>query len=295
MQSSSSPLVSRIDHIMIRVSDAIYDQVFSLFADTLQLPIAWDVHNYYPPFKAGGIVAGSINMEIFRSGERPLYPSQAQLYGIALETPPLSESLQELTRRDIPHLPPYAIPQAYLSNPGEFYTLVYIGELLGGCLSQFFAADQIGLGAIDSLIFDQVFGHGTVFLCEYNPAFWNISQERQSKMTLLREKHGGSLGLEDVQTLIIGVADEEKALMQWQRLLAPLMPVRKGEWQFKEGPAIRLVPHERDEILAMTWKVASLEQASAFLQAKGMLGKVTANQITLERAATHGLEIHLIE
>ena len=73
----------------IRVSDAIYDQVFSLFTDTLQLPISWDVHNYYPPFKAGGVVAGNISMEIFRSGEQPLYPSQAQIYGIALEATPL--------------------------------------------------------------------------------------------------------------------------------------------------------------------------------------------------------------
>lgn len=108
MQASSSSLINCVDHIMIRVNDAIYDQVFSLFAETLQLPVAWDVHNFYPPFKAGGIDAGNINMEIFRSGEQPLYPSQAQIYGICLETAPLSESLPELTRRGIPHLPPYA-------------------------------------------------------------------------------------------------------------------------------------------------------------------------------------------
>src|SRR5690349_13893369 len=119
LMQPSSPAIC-VDHIMIRVNDAIYDQVFSLFADTLQMPITWDVHNFYPPFKAGGIGAGNINMEIFRSGEQPLYPSQAQIYGICLETMPLSESLQELKRRGIPHLPPYAIPQAYLSNRGEF-------------------------------------------------------------------------------------------------------------------------------------------------------------------------------
>jgi hypothetical protein len=133
--SSSQTLVTCIDHIMIRVNDAIYDQVFSLFTDTFQLPISWNVHNYYPPFKAGGIVAGSISMEIFRS----------------------------------------------------------------------------------------------------------------------------------------------------------------GEWQFKEGPGIRLVPHERDEILAMTWKVASLEQAKTFLQAKGMQGKVTAKQVTIAPESTYGLEIRLVE
>jgi hypothetical protein len=288
-------LVACIDHIMIRVNDAIYDRVFSLFTDTFQLPISWDIHNYYPPFKAGGIVAGNISMEIFRSGEEPLYPSQAQIYGIALEASPMPECLQELVRRGIPHLPPYAIPQGYLSNRGEFYTLVYLGELLGSDLSRLFHADQIGLGAIDSLIFDQLFQHGTVFLCEYNLTFWSIPEERPKKKALLQEKHGGSLGLEYVQELIIGVTDPEKAQAQWQRLLAPLTSINERAWQFKEGPAIRLVPHEQDEILAMTWKVASLEQAKAFLQTKGMIGKVTANQITVASETTFGLEIHLVK
>jgi hypothetical protein len=294
MQPPSS-LVTCIDHIMIRVSDAIYNQVFSFFTDTLQLPVSWDVQNYYPPFKAGGIIAGNISMEIFRSGERPLYPSQAQIYGIALEATPLPECLPALTRRHIPHLPPYAIPQGYLSNYGEFYTLVFLGELLGSDLSQYFFADQIGLGAIDSLIFDQVSPHGTVFLCEFNPTFWNIPQERPKKKALLQAKKGGSLGLEEVQNLIIGVTDPTRAHAQWQRLLAPLEPARESLWQFKEGPAIRLVPHERDEILAMTWKVTSLEQAYTFLQAKDMQGEVTADQVTIAPEIACGLVIHLIE
>jgi hypothetical protein len=45
----------------------------------------------------------------------------------------------------------------------------------------------------------------------------------------------------------------------------------------------------------MTWKVASLEQAEAFLQTKGMLGRVTANQITVASETTFGLEIQLLE
>lgn len=290
----SSPLITCVDHIMLRVTDDIYDQVFSLFTDTFQLPVAWDVHNQYPPFKAGGVGMGNISMEVFRSGELPLSPSQAQLYGIALEATPLPECLQELTQRAIPHLPPYAIPQAYLSNRGDFYTLTYLGELLGGDLSRFFSADQIGLGAIDNLIFDRVFQQGTIFLCEYNPTFWNIPERRAKQQTLLQAKHGGTLGLEGVRNLIVGVTDLEKAQAQWQRLLAPLAPTVDTTWQFREGPAIRLVPHQRDGILAMTWKVTSLEQARTFLQANNMLGAVAANQITIASRATYGLSIHLI-
>ncbi|QBD81093.1 hypothetical protein EPA93_36030 [Ktedonosporobacter rubrisoli] len=295
MQTSSPALISCIDHIMLRANDDLYDQVFSLFTDTFQLPISWPIHNEYPPFKSGGIVAGSISMEIFRSGAQPLYPSQAQLYGIALEATPLPECVQELTRRGIPHFPPYAIPQGYFCSRGEFYTLIYLGDLLGSDLSQFFFADQLGLGAIDNLMFDRAFSHGMVFVCEYNQTFYQIQQERQKKKAILQEKHGGPLGLEDVKTLTIGATDLQKAQAQWQRLLAPGGSSQEGEVQFAEGPGIRLVPHKRDEILAMTWKVASLEQANAFLQTRGMLGTTTANQITIAPETTFGLTITLVE
>lgn len=288
-------LIKRIDHIMIRVNDAIYDQVFSLFADTLHLPVAWDIHNFYPPFKAGGIMAGSINMEIFRSGEQPLYPGQAQLYGIALEAVPFVEALQEMTQRGIPHLPPYAIPQGNLSNPGEYYTLIYVGELLGSDLSRLFHSEQMGLGAIDSLIFDQLFHNGTVFLCEYNPTFWQISQRREQHKIQTQAAHGGSLGLVDVRELVVGTADLAPAREQWQRLFAPLVAINENEWQFESGPALRLVSDGRDEIVAMTWRVASLERAHIFLQSKGMLGEATAHQITIAPEAMYGLEIRLVE
>jgi hypothetical protein len=288
-------LIKRIDHIMIRVNDAIYDQVFSLFAETLQLPVAWDIHNFYPPFKAGGIMAGSINMEIFRSGEQPLYPGQAQLYGIALEAVPIVEALQEMTRRGIPHLPPYAIPQGNLSKRGEFYTLIYVGELLGSDLSRLFHSEQMGLGAIDSLIFDQLFHNGTVFLCEYDPTFWSIPQRREQNKVQMQAAHGGSLGLVDVRELVVGTTNLTQAREQWQRLFAPLAPINENEWQFQGGPALRLVPHERDEIAAMTWRVASLERAYTFLQSKGMLGKTTAHQIIIAPETMYGLEIRLVE
>jgi hypothetical protein len=45
----------------------------------------------------------------------------------------------------------------------------------------------------------------------------------------------------------------------------------------------------------MTWKVASLEQAHTFLQAKGMLGEVAVDQVTIAPETACGLVIHLVE
>ena len=92
-----SPIVKRVDHIMIRVVDSAYDHLFSLLTETLQLPITWAMNNYIPSFKTGGVFAGNISMEIFQSGSRQTLPSpspsQAQLYGIAFEPFSLTASL----------------------------------------------------------------------------------------------------------------------------------------------------------------------------------------------------------
>src|SRR5205823_9315589 len=124
-----------------------------------------------------------------------------------------------------------------------FSKVGYLGGVAGGCFFPFFLGGPDRIGCIRRPHFDKVFPHGAVFICEENPNFWNIPQERQKKRDLLLEKRGGALGLEDVQALVIGATDLEKSRAQWQRLLAPLMPIREGEWQFQEDPTIRLVPH----------------------------------------------------
>jgi hypothetical protein len=46
-------LVQGVDHITIRVDDARYDHLYSLFAETFRLPIAWPVAERYPGAEIG--------------------------------------------------------------------------------------------------------------------------------------------------------------------------------------------------------------------------------------------------
>lgn len=84
-----SPIVECVDHLMIRVVDSVYEQLFSLLTETLQLPITWPINDATPGFKTGGVFAGNINLEIFQSGTQQRLlspePSQAQFYGIVFE------------------------------------------------------------------------------------------------------------------------------------------------------------------------------------------------------------------
>jgi len=296
--TTTNLLIKGVDHITIRVNDARYDHLFSLFADLLQLPLAWPVSERYPGsetgFKSGGIAAGSINMEIFRAGSR--HPSQAQFYSIAFEPFSLAESLQQLAKRSIPHLPPLAIPQDTFGQMGTLWTLVFLGELFGGDLSLFPPITEGSSGKdILALRFDQVFRQGMAFLCAYNTAVYDIRQMKAKSRATLQAKHGGPLGLVDVQEIVIGAANFEEAQGQWQRLFTPLTPVSGSRWELSEGPALRLVPAAQDGVVALVWKVGSLAQAKAFLAEKHMLGQVLEQQITLAPPTMLGLDIRLVE
>ena len=103
------------------------------------------------------------------------------------------------------------------------------------------------------------------------------------------------MGLLGVQEIVVGVRDMEGARAGWQWLFDPLTEMEPGVWAVGDGPAIRLVLHDQDELVRLVWKVASLERAAAFLSRHNLLSLSTAEQIMLDRAKLGGLDIHLVE
>jgi hypothetical protein len=297
---SPPALVSRIDHLTIRIDDARYDQLFAAFAETLGLPVAWPVAERYPNqqlgFKSGGIAAGNINLEIFRAGV--VAPPQAQLYSIAFEPArPLEQSLQALDARGIPHLPPLAVPQDVFGEVGKLWTLVMLGDLLGADLSRFPPLQRGATGhSVLALRFDEALRAGMVFLCAYNTALYDPAAEREKKQAELQATQGGPLGFVQVREVVVGAMNLAPAHAHWYRLLDPWpvtpLPLR---WQLSEGPTIRLVPAPHDGVLALVWQVASLERAAAFLRERGLLGSRSAQHIAVDPAALLGVEVRLVE
>ena len=60
-----------------------------------------------------------------------------------------------------------------------------------------------------------------VFLTEYSPTYVNVEERRARLRKRLTESHGGSLGVEAVKEIIVGVTDLETARGLWQKLLDP--------------------------------------------------------------------------
>jgi hypothetical protein len=293
-----SPIAKRVDHIMIRVTESAYDQLFSLLTETLQLPLSWPINDSTPGFKTGGVFAGNINMEIFQSGTQQRLlspePSQAQFYGIAFEPYDLVTAVREVDKRGMAHLPLVPVPEGYPSGTmGSMWTLLFFGNLLGCDLSQY---EVVMKDAKDlSPFFSELFRNGMAFLCEYNAQYYDTTQGRLHRQAELRARQGGPLGLEGVQEIIVGAKDVETAQQHWQQLFDPITPHSPGLWQIGDGPAIHLVPHTQDGLLTLIWKVASLQQARSFLNTQGMLGISTGQQLSLAPTKTFGLDIRLVE
>ncbi len=290
-------IMKRVDHIMIKVVEAQYNQLFSLLTETLQLPIAWPVNADAPGFKTGGVFAGTISMEIFQSGTQETLPSpppsQAQLYGIAFEPYDLEAAVQEVDRRGIPYLPLMPVPEGFPQGTmGSMWTLLFFGELLGNDLARY---GEVMKGSQDLVpFFNELFQRGMIFLCEYNKKYYDTTQGRLRRQAELRAKQGGPLGLLGVQEIVVGVRNMEAARASWQRLFDPLTETEPGLWAIGDGPTIRLVPRDQDGLVSLVWKVASLERAAAFLEEQGLLGGGEGDQIVLNRAKLFGLNVLLV-
>lgn len=293
-----SPVVKRVDHMMIRVVGSSYDQLFSFLTQQLQLPVSWPVNDSTPGFKTGGVFAGNISMEIFQSGMQQTLPSpepsQAQFYGIAFEPYDLATAVREVDKRGMAHLPLVPVPEGYPTGTmGSMWTLLFFDNLVGCDLSQY----QVAMKDAKDLspFFNEVFQNGMAFLCEYNKAFTDTTQRRLDRQADLRAKNGGPLGLEGTQEIVVGVKDVETAHRYWQHLFDPIAPTGSGIWQIGDGPAIRLVPHTQDGLIRLVWKVKSLQHARAFLREQEIPHVENDEQVTVTPAALFGLDIQLVE
>ena len=263
-QSTERNIVRQVDHILIGSSDA--DELFSLLADTLQLPVAWPMSNY-GFFTSGGVAVGNVNLEVFKERGSGDGGARSRFAGMALEPEPLQESLVELEARDIAH----------------------------GRTSAFTSPSSEGTSTIlwRTVMLPTVSSDATmVFLCEY----WrDVEAERVRLLDELRSRDGGPLSFDSVSEILYGTTDMERAKDNWQRLLDPLAPSAPGVWHVGAGPAIRVVDADRDGIIGIVVRVSSLARARDFLREHDLRGEDSPDGFTMAGSRLQGLIIRLVE
>ena len=191
----AAPPIRQIDHIMIRTGDP--RELYGLFADTLQLPIAWPLTSPRAGVVTGGVGFGNVNVEAIQ------FPGQTdprpRLLGLALEPSALDHSLIELNRRGlISEKPRPLVARGPDGSPRTLWTNV--------TLRPFSDSDNPADATIH------------VFLNEYSPAYVNVDERRARLRAQLVNTGGGPLGVVDVKEVIIGVVDVEMARRLWQRV-----------------------------------------------------------------------------
>lgn len=262
--------VRRVNHILIRVNDP--NNLFSFFAETLHLPVAWPIATYQG-FASGGVGAGNVGLEVIRFDDRtfspPAGPTTALWSGFCLEPYSLAGSLKVLASRGVP----YESPEVYSFTEADGSRTVAWTDV---ALPQFFSGDR---GA---------------FLCAYNPGM-NIERMRVALQDLLRADNGGPLGIEAVKEVVCGTTDFDESAKRWQALLEPIPQRPPGVWQVGDGPAIHLVSSDDDRIQGIVVYVSSLARAKAFLEANHLIGSVSEDEIAIDPHKIQGLNIRLVE
>jgi hypothetical protein len=99
---------------------------------------------------------------------------------------------------------------------------------------------------------------GRVDLEDHIPALKDAPAQQKA----LDDTRGGRLGVVDAAKLVFGVVDIDAARRRWQPLLAPAVSDAAMGWTLGRGPALRLVHHERNEVLDLALGVASPSAAN---------------------------------
>ncbi len=261
----TTPVIRQLDHILVESRDP--KALFTVFTETLQLPVAWPLTENQG-YVTGGVGAGNVNLEFFAYQSIPSGLPKTSFYGLAFEPYPLSDALNRLQSLGIP----YGSPEPYTSTlpngtRGVAWTTVSLPTVSKPGMS--------------------------VFLYEYSPAFLRVDVRRKQLGNRLTLNNGGPLGLELVSEVVIATSNLKSNIGIWSKLLGT--PAKGGSWRAGAGPAIRLVEGNENRIREIWLKVRSLDRAKAYLKKSNLLGSASGRGVSLSSVKFQGLRIFLIE
>jgi hypothetical protein len=81
---------------------------------------------------------------------------------------------------------------------------------------------------------------------------------------------GDLAGVQQVDRVVLGASDVDRARQQWAALLAPGQPEPPGGWQPGYGPALEVRPAGEDAVVELVLRVRSLATARAAFTAAGL-------------------------
>jgi hypothetical protein len=163
---------------------------------------------------------------------------------------------------------------------------LFLNHLVGNIVSKF-----VGIKRAETWVLDS-FGERALYLTAYTH---DVPKIRSMGANDLQRISGGLIGLQGVQEIVLTVSNYDDKVARWEYLFSPIPPVEPGCWHLGEGPAIRLIPDEQDQIQTIVLKVKSLENAEERLAQHNLLGITSDSWVSIAASKIHNLDIRLIE
>ena len=254
----TQPVVKKVDHVTIECADA--QALFDVLNGQLGLPVAWPF-SLYPEFATGGVQAGNVNIETLHYG--PPDQGGTAIYGIVLEPYPLDEIMDELEARGAQPSKPEVQKREIDGKTVPYWTNVTLKSL---CTPDY-----------------------VVYLCEYS----EIAASRLASHKVSGPL--GGMGVESVKEIDITSTDAAAQQKKWEEALAPNKMSSDGVMAIGTGPAVRISQGKADVIASLVLEVTSLSKAKAFLEEKRLLGKSTADELTLDPTKIQGLDVRVVQ
>lgn len=256
-------VVRQIDHIPYVVGDPT--SLSQVLTEQLALPVPhWPGLPEPSESESSWITLGTIDLFFFQAQGRVPSGVQPPVIGIGFEPEPVTQSVAEMDRRGIVH--------------------DYRSEDFGGVkevwcvLSGFFESRQ-----------------GYVFISEFEYEDGRTHAEvRAQRKSIFDAAGGGSLALESVAELVVGAEFLSEAVARWQVLLDPLTPAARGLWHVGNGPALRVVEHERDEVVCLKLRTRDLNRAREVLRSLELLAGSSPEEIELNPEKLSGIALRLV-
>jgi hypothetical protein len=261
----TTPVIRQVDHILVEARDP--KALFSVFADTLQLPVAWPFTEN-KEYVTGGVSAGNLNLEFFLYPDRRI--PKTSFYGIAFEPYPLADALRRLQSLGIPHdAPETVISDLPNGKRGAAWTTVGLPTLSKPGLS--------------------------LFLYEYSPEFLRVDVRRKQLGNRLTLNNGGPLGIQSLCEIVISTTRLQEDREGWGKLLGRAASTSTSTWSAGGGVVIRLADGNENGIRQIAFKVGSLKRAHAFLRKSRLLGAVYPHRLWLRSSKIQGLRMVLTD
>jgi hypothetical protein len=245
-------IVADVDHVTTVLDGRTARRVFSALS-RMGLFVAWPYLDY-GPFASGGVRLGNLNLEVIgtdgeEAGALPAaVPAQEDAPGqggwprqfVALAPVTLEGLPAGLDGRGIRHGEPE--PFTPVEGSGPLYTRVGLPDLGGGELAVQFCAYPEG------------------------PRTGTVSPRDLA-------------GVQQVERVVVGASDADRAREQWAALLSPDWRESGGSWLPGYGPAVEVRPAAQDAVTELVVRVGALATARAAFTAAGL--RVTGDVVEI--------------